>query len=588
MKKSLVVVISAVMMLSVLPMMSVNAATEQQIEDAIEAGLVWLVAQQNTIAGDPNYGSWDGYGSLEAGTGLALYKLCDRAYELGYDSPFDSDYEYHENVSAGFNWTFAHLVVVDISPQDHTTGATGTMDDPDFNVNGVGVCAQHGTIRETYATGILLAAISASGTPTRVVNVLGSPVNGWTYGQVAQDMVDFLAFSQVEHPVPNIVKEGGWDYNAVDNGTGGTSWKGDQSNSGYAVLGLGEAQDFGCTVLGWVKTELSVWIDYVQDDVDGDTNGWGGSSNDGGSWYSFPGDGIKVNILKTGNLIFEMKLVGDTPTTQRVTNATNYLVAHWNDPSGIDQPPGWNGTPAAQYQAMFCAMKGLEYMGIDTFDGIDWFEDFSDVIVAQQNKVPGPTNGSWQSSSGRGDPVIITEWALLTLEKVAPERVRYPTDDSYTDQRIPYRNYGTATTLWAYHKPYPIDRYMWLKFDLTGVSTVTTATLHLHPHSSYGSPRTCDRIFGAHFCSDDSWTETTITWSNQPGFNAAFEDTVTNPMRCTPVEFNVTSIVQSEIAAGEQYISFVVKSEENCYMDWLCAYSTDHPDQDLWPYLDIE
>jgi hypothetical protein len=60
-------------------------------------------------------------------------------------------------------------------------------------------------------------------------------------------------------------------------------------------------------------------------------------------------------------------------------------------------------------------------MGIDTFDGIDWFEDFATVILAQQDKTPGSTYGSWRSTSGRGDPPLITEWALLTLEKIAPE-----------------------------------------------------------------------------------------------------------------------------------------------------------------------
>ncbi len=393
----------------------VHAATDEEIGQAIEDGLAWLVAQQNSNPTDPNYGSWNAYyGALEAGTGLALYKLCDRAYELEYSSPFDPDYEYHQNVTHGFDWVFEHLEIVDIGLQDHTTVATGTVDDPDTNGNGQGVCAAHGTYRETYYTGILLAAIAASGTPDRVVNVPSSPVNGSTYGQVTQDMADFLAFSQVDPAIGpgGGTHEGGWDYLAVNNGTGGTGWKGDQSNSGYAVLGLGEAEAFGCTIPDWVKTELDVWIDWVQDDVDVDTN-------DGGSWYSYPGDGIGVNILKTGNLIFEMALVGDIPETQRVIDATDYLVRHWNDSSGANSPPGWNGTPA-QYQTMFCAMKGLEYMGIDTFDGIDWFEGFSDVIVAQQDKTPGPTYGSWQSSSGRGEPVIITEWALLTLERIAP------------------------------------------------------------------------------------------------------------------------------------------------------------------------
>jgi hypothetical protein len=394
------------------------AATEADIELSVQDGLAWLVAQQNSNLADPNYGSWNAYyGQLEAGTGLALYKLCDRAYELkkenpDIESPFDPDYDYYQNVTNGFNWLFNHLLVVDIGIQDHTAGATGTMDNPDYSGNGKGVRTTSGYT--SYATGIVLAAIAASDTPDRVVNDLSSPVNGWTYGQVAQDMVDFLAFSQVDPSKDSAgyTVEGGWDYWAVDNGVGGSGWQGDQSNSGYAVLGLGEAQAFGCTIPNWVKTELKWWIDWVQDDVNGDTD-------DGGSLYSYPGDWLGVNILKTGNLIFEMALVGDTPATQRVKDATDYLVRHWNDASGNNLPPGWNGTPA-EYQAMFCAMKGLEYMGIDTFDGIDWFEDFADVIVAQQDKTPGPTYGSWQQDSGRGEPVIITEWALLTLEKVAP------------------------------------------------------------------------------------------------------------------------------------------------------------------------
>ena len=385
----------------------------KKIQKAIDNGVVWLVAQQNSTPG-PNYGSWDAYnGQLAAGTGLALYKLEDRAYELGYDSPFDPDYEYHQNVEDGLKWTFANLQTIDISVQNHTSGATGTVDDPDTRANGIGVYNSSGNF-SNYNTGILLTAIASSGTPDKVVNVTGSPVDGWTYKDVAQDMVDYLAFGQVESPVPNIVWEGGWDYNAVDNGTGISIYHGDQSNTGYVVLGLAEAESFGCTVPDWVKTELNAYIDLVQDDVTGDTN-------DGGSWYSYPGDIIGVNILKTGNLIAEMAFVGDAPNAPRVTNATDYLARHWNNTSGINSPAGWNGTPA-QYQTMFTTMKGLEYMGIETFDSIKWFKDISHVILAQQNNTAGPANGSWQSSSGRGEPVIITIWALLTLEKVPPPR----------------------------------------------------------------------------------------------------------------------------------------------------------------------
>jgi hypothetical protein len=401
-----------------------QAATQTEIEDAIADGIAWLVARQNTTAGHTDYGSWNAYfGQREAGTGLALYALCKNAHELGdehpeIESPFDPDFEYHQNVIDGFNWAFARLSVVGIGVQDHTTGATGTLDDPDSNGNGYGVCAQSGLYFETYSTAILVAAIAASGTPDRLVDVAGSPVDGWTYGDVAQDMADFLAFGQVEYPVPDISTEGGWAHNAVDNGIGGFGSQGDQSITGYAVLGLSEAEDFGCALPDWVKAELNAWIDLVQDDVDGDTN-------DGGSWYSHPGDAVGVNVLKTGNLILEMAFVGDTPDVPRVVDATDYLVRHWNDPGAMDSLPGWNGNPA-HYEAMFCAKNGLVSMGIWTLNGIDWFADFADAIVAQQYKAATPAFGSWQSSSGRGEPVIITEWAVLTLDEVVPQAPEPP------------------------------------------------------------------------------------------------------------------------------------------------------------------
>ena len=275
------------------PLMVLGQPSEAEIEESIDAGVAWLAAQQNPI------GYWDAYGGeLQAGTGLALYNLCERAYALGYASPFDVGYPYHQNVEDGFDWLFTQLTIHTISIQDHTLGASGTMDDPDVNGNGTGVCANFGTYRETYSTGIILTAIAASGTPSEIVNAPGFPVDGWTYLDVAQDMVDFLAFGQVEYYTPGLIQEGGWQYFHVDNGCCSFSWNGEQSNSGYAVLGLAVAQGFGATIPDWVKISLNAFISQVQDPVDGDPN-------DGGSWYSYFGDFIGVNTLKTGNLISE-------------------------------------------------------------------------------------------------------------------------------------------------------------------------------------------------------------------------------------------------------------------------------------------
>jgi hypothetical protein len=71
---------------------------------------------------------------------------------------------------------------------------------------------------------------------------------------------------------------------------------------------------------------------------------------------------------------------------------------------------------------MFCIMKGLEYMGIP-FDGIsgvtDWYMDFADAIIAEQDNATGGwlLPGNWEGSD---QGVLNAEWALLTLELIAP------------------------------------------------------------------------------------------------------------------------------------------------------------------------
>lgn len=84
---------------------------------------------------------------------------------------------------------------------------------------------------------------------------------------------------------------------------------------------------------------------------------------------------------------------------------------------------------------------------------------------------------------------------------------------------------------------------MWLKFDLTEISTVPQSTLKLPTLTGWGRTSSSDRILGVHFRDNGSLDETTITWNNRPGFNAGFEDTVTNPSNYDIVEFDVTSVV---------------------------------------------
>jgi hypothetical protein len=348
----------------ILPLMvgglSVRAASEAEIESAVEAGLAWLAADQ---APD---GCWYGM-STPGDTGLAVLKFEERARDLGMD-PFDPAYPYHAQVENGLNCIFSMLDTDD-----------GFVWAPDFPV---------------YNTGIDMMALAASANPGRVVTAPG-PVMGWTYQEVLQGMLDWMEDAQNDGGC----EIGGWGYDANMVG-----WS-DNSNSGWATLGIGfatsPAYGFGLTVDPNVLAKLDMFIDNVQDPATGASHY---SPCDMEGWF---------NILKQGHLLYEMKLVGRPLADPTVQAAIGFIEDAWNAPPD----PGW----VDYYQAMFTLMKGLEAYNVQTLtvggSDIDWFDEVSTYIVTHQN--PDGSSGPGYGF-GAGDPVLETSWALLTLERVVP------------------------------------------------------------------------------------------------------------------------------------------------------------------------
>jgi hypothetical protein len=401
-KKLVTVLLLAVLSLSIGGVLTATtkAATKEDIEASGATAVAHLAIVQSSD------GSW-GSANPIATTGLVLLKFVVRAQELDLD-PFDNDplsptyFEYADNTIAGFDYLLGSASDVPISLQTHG--------DPDTNGNGKGISFGN----YVYYTGIALTAIAICGHPDDRSATIGT-LGLLTYREIAQDIADWLYYAQGD--LGN--DRGGFNYDALDN----VEERTDNSNGGYAYLGIAFAEDtpFSCVVPDWVRQELNIYIDYIQNDVNGDTN-------DGGSGYDGPDNW--VNILKTGNLIFEMAFYGDTPDTPRVQDAVDYLERHWQDPN---VNPGWGySLPAADYQAKFLVEKGLTYMGIKELDTDgdgdkeDWFnqeppaippQDFASVIVQQQ--LP---SGAWPTSQWDYEPgsILSTAWAVLTLERFAP------------------------------------------------------------------------------------------------------------------------------------------------------------------------
>jgi hypothetical protein len=367
---------------------SAQAATEAQKRAAIDSGLTYLAGQQQAD------GRWVYNGGVEdaASTGAALLAFLEEKPNWGANAV-----AYQTAVNNGLNYLFGRAQAVSISNQ--------TAGNPDTNGNGIGLKFVPGGTngRDTYVTGLALSAIAkaAAETPSAVVTV-GSQA-GKTYAQVVQDTVDYFAYGQNDSGYAR----GAWRYYA-------NSGDADNSTAQWPVIGMlyGQAVS-GVSVPGFVKTELNGWIDYIQ------------NSSNGGSGYDGPNN--IVNEAKTGGLLVEMAFAGYNGVSTGPSDKSDkagalaYLNANWKNFANNT----WNGNFNHPY-AMWSIYKGLETtIGLndtttitnllttcgtqDTGDVCNWFEDYAQWLVTNQNG-----DGSWTGYDSWGRS-LATPWFINIL-----------------------------------------------------------------------------------------------------------------------------------------------------------------------------
>ena len=377
------------------------AATEAEKRAAIDSGLSYLAGTQL------GNGSWNISGGTPddtAATGAALLAFLEEKDNWAAD--------YSAVVSSGLNYVFNQAQPFGIGLQPHG--------DPDSNGNGIGVKFVLGdnNSRATYTTGLVAPALAKTGTPNAIVTV-GSQT-GRTYSDVLTDVVDYFAYGQNDGGSGR----GGWRYYA-------NSGSSDNSTAQWpAVASLYAEGTMGIHSPDFVKDELAVWIEYIQ-------NTSGGALN-GGSGYEAPGN--IVNESKTGGLLVEMVVAEDD--TQGVAFDTNhprvqaalaYLDRNWRD----EASGTWYGNFKHPY-AMWSVYKGLESMigkedttwiknlhdqgtaSIDPGDTWNWWEDYNESLVSTQN-----TNGSWGGYSYWSTP-LATAWNINILAGTEAEKPEIP------------------------------------------------------------------------------------------------------------------------------------------------------------------
>ena len=144
--------------------------------------------------------------------------------------------------------------------------------------------------------------------------------------------------------------------------------------------------------------------------------------------------------------------------------------------------------------------------------------------------------------------VFIAQIAFIPLVNAQEGQVTInPTDDTYTDSYNPDSNYGGQDTLEiSRYEIYEIyEEIVWLKFNLSDVpdgAVVDVATLELYCIIAFETYNVY-----AHSCSDNSWTELTLTYSNMPSFNATSMDSTVVSTSTEWYSWNVIDAVRKAV-----------------------------------------
>lgn len=356
-----------------------------QVNVAIDEGL-WRLHKdmvRGALGDGTPYGYWDyGWNPVAATAGST------EAFEIQGSLPTGDPGQdpYVETVQRGLNYLLSQLYRVDVAQDEKCP-----QGNPDTNGNEYGLLSCCTTM---YESGMSLMALSSSRCPGCTAATGISEVAGRSYSDIAQDMVDAFAYCQTD-PSSGVYR-GGWRYDC-------NSGDSDNSVSQWPVIGMESAEvNFGSAVPQFVKDELSLWIDWIQNDDPDDRNG--------GSGYTDPGG---PNVARTGGLLAEMKFFGDTIAEERVQRAANYINTHWLT--------DWEHFPASSYYAFYSVMKGFRLLGITTINpindpsGFDWYGDpdsgYAQHIVADQ-----ALDGAWYGGYWSNHP-LQSAWAILTLRK---------------------------------------------------------------------------------------------------------------------------------------------------------------------------
>jgi hypothetical protein len=164
---------------------------------------------------------------------------------------------------------------------------------------------------------------------------------------------------------------------------------------------------------------------------------------------------------------------------------------------------------------------------------------------------------SKENPQNRPQLIIITDsvggsTGVTTFNTLADASVR---DGSYSS-----KNYGSDGTLLIKGSPNAgFTRHTYLRFGLTGLTTVGTAKVRIYGSNTSGSKPVTVTGYGV---DNDSWSENSINWNTAPPAQGTAQGEVVVTNQKQYYEIDVTGYVKSQLS-GDKVVSLLLKDGGN-------------------------
>jgi len=131
---------------------------------------------------------------------------------------------------------------------------------------------------------------------------------------------------------------------------------------------------------------------------------------------------------------------------------------------------------------------------------------------------------------------------------------------------------------------------IFLKFPLSSILdlNIVSVKLFLYKTSRHASGWVSVGNIEARIVSNDSWTEDTITWNNQPEYTTLLDVIQVTFESNRWYSWDVTPLVQHDYVSGDEYVSICLKAENENQGDLYRSTDFRSSENGFHPYLSVE